>query len=165
MLNTDLTHLENDQDVKQVIEENENVMICCGRMGPMCIPVYQAMTKLQQFSFVNAPSFAQKACLTALHLNADEAVGDYRRKRDLVYEGLKDRFAIQRPEGAFYCFPRSPWGTGMEFVMRAIEENVLIVPGGAFSRQDSHFRISYAVDDAKLEAGIEILNKLADAGA
>jgi len=47
MLNTDLTHLENAQDIKQVLEENDNVMICCGRMGPMCIPVYQAMTQLQ----------------------------------------------------------------------------------------------------------------------
>ena len=32
---------------KKFIEENENVMICCGRMGPMCIPVYGAMEELE----------------------------------------------------------------------------------------------------------------------
>jgi len=47
MLNTNLKHLETDQEVKEVLENNENVMICCGRMGPMCIPVYGIMEKLE----------------------------------------------------------------------------------------------------------------------
>ncbi len=28
--------------------ENENVMVCAGRMGPMCIPVYDAMEELEE---------------------------------------------------------------------------------------------------------------------
>ena len=32
---------------KQFIEQNENVMICCGRMGPMCVPVYGIMEDLE----------------------------------------------------------------------------------------------------------------------
>jgi thioredoxin 1 len=32
---------------KKFIEENENVMICCGRNGPMCIPVYGIMEDLE----------------------------------------------------------------------------------------------------------------------
>ena len=37
----------------EVLEKNENVMICCGRMGPMCIPVYVDMEQLQsQYSHV-----------------------------------------------------------------------------------------------------------------
>lgn len=47
MLNTNLKHLENESEISKVLEENENVMICCGRMGPMCIPVYKAMEVLQ----------------------------------------------------------------------------------------------------------------------
>lgn len=31
---------------QKLIRENENVMICCGRMGPMCIPVYGIMEEL-----------------------------------------------------------------------------------------------------------------------
>jgi thioredoxin 1 len=32
---------------KEFITANENVMICCGRMGPMCIPVYSIMEELE----------------------------------------------------------------------------------------------------------------------
>ena len=33
---------------------------------------------------------------------------------------------------------------GTEFVAEAIRNNLLIIPGGTFSRRDTHFRISYA---------------------
>ena len=47
MLNTNLKHLETEEDINEVLESNENVMVCCGRMGPMCIPVYRIMEELQ----------------------------------------------------------------------------------------------------------------------
>ncbi|MFZ4402165.1 MAG: thioredoxin [Bacteroidales bacterium] len=40
MLYTNLKHIETATDHAKVISENENVMVICGRMGPMCIPVY-----------------------------------------------------------------------------------------------------------------------------
>jgi thioredoxin 1 len=48
MLVTKLKHLETDEETQQVLKENENVMICCGRMGPMCIPVYDEMEELEK---------------------------------------------------------------------------------------------------------------------
>ena len=47
MLKTNLKHLETKEEVKEVLENNQNVMICCGRMGPMCIPVYAIMESLE----------------------------------------------------------------------------------------------------------------------
>ena len=47
MLETNLEHLESESEIKETLVANENVMICCGRMGPMCIPVYKAMERLQ----------------------------------------------------------------------------------------------------------------------
>jgi thioredoxin 1 len=47
MLQTNLTHLLSEEDFNKFINENKNVMICCGRMGPMCIPVYQVMEELE----------------------------------------------------------------------------------------------------------------------
>lgn len=47
VLQTNLEHLQTQADVTQVLENNENVMICCGRMGPMCVPVYDAMEELR----------------------------------------------------------------------------------------------------------------------
>jgi len=40
MLQTNLEHVNSKEELKQIIENNEKVAVCCGRMGPMCIPVY-----------------------------------------------------------------------------------------------------------------------------
>ncbi len=47
MLQTNLTHVLSEKDHAALLQANENVMICCGRMGPMCIPVYEAMEELE----------------------------------------------------------------------------------------------------------------------
>jgi thioredoxin 1 len=47
MLYTNLKHIETATDHQKIISENENVMVCCGRMGPMCIPVYGIMEELE----------------------------------------------------------------------------------------------------------------------
>ncbi len=47
MLETNLKHLETKDEVEELLKNNEKVMICCGRMGPMCIPVYGIMEKLE----------------------------------------------------------------------------------------------------------------------
>jgi thioredoxin 1 len=47
MLYTNLKHLETSADLQKVISENENVMVVCGRMGPMCIPVYGIAEELE----------------------------------------------------------------------------------------------------------------------
>ncbi len=48
MLYTNLKHLESAADHAQAISENENVMVICGRMGPMCIPVYGIAEELEE---------------------------------------------------------------------------------------------------------------------
>jgi thioredoxin 1 len=48
MLQTNLKHILSADEHKKFIEENENVMICCGRMGPMCIPVYDSMEEMEE---------------------------------------------------------------------------------------------------------------------
>ncbi|MGK9369964.1 thioredoxin family protein [Melioribacter sp. Ez-97] len=47
MLHTNLTHVLSKDEHSKLLQENENVMICCGRMGPMCIPVYEVMEELE----------------------------------------------------------------------------------------------------------------------
>ncbi len=121
----------------------------------------QEMAKLQQFSFVCAPSMTQYGGVVALDQDLTAQIDAYRRKRDMVVDALKDDFDLPYPEGAFYAFPRAPWGTASEFVAEAIKNNLLIIPGNVFSRRDTHFRISYAVDDATLQRGLDLLRKLA----
>jgi aspartate/methionine/tyrosine aminotransferase len=119
------------------------------------------MIKIQQFTFVNAPSVVQHAGVAALDCDISPFVADYKHKRDRLVAALKDRYEIVVPGGAFYLFPKVPWGTGTEFVAEAIRNNLLIIPGAAFSKHDTHFRISYAASDQMIERGIEILRRLA----
>jgi aspartate aminotransferase len=124
--------------------------------------VIAQMTKLQQYTYVCAPSPLQKAALKALDIPMDSYVSAYRRKRDLAFGELSKKFDVVKPEGAFYIFPRAPKNTtASEFVSKAIENNVLIIPGNVFSERDTHFRISYATTDEKLAEGCRILNSLA----
>ena len=47
MLITNLKHINSADEHKKIIDDNKNVMICCGRMGPMCLPVYDIMEELE----------------------------------------------------------------------------------------------------------------------
>lgn len=47
MLYTNLRHIETAAEHAKMISANENVMVVCGRMGPMCIPVYIIAEKLE----------------------------------------------------------------------------------------------------------------------
>lgn len=122
--------------------------------------VIQAMNTLQQYTFVCAPSIAQHAAVQALREDMRPKVDAYRRKRDIVYDGLKDAFQVTRPNGAFYIFPEAPNGDGDAFVRTAIENNLLIIPGSVFSNRKTHFRISFAAPDEVLEQGVETLLRL-----
>ena len=48
MLDTNLKHVESYEEIKELLNNNAKVMVCCGRMGPMCFPVYGIMEKLAQ---------------------------------------------------------------------------------------------------------------------
>ena len=136
---------------------------CTGwRMGYAAGPraVIEQMTKLQQYTFVCAPSMAQAGLLGALDLDMRPYVEAYRRKRDRVEAALAPVTGVVHPGGAFYVFmevPQRVAGSATEFVERAIERNVLLIPGSVFSGRDTHLRLSYAVPDETLEEGLRIL--------
>ena len=121
----------------------------------------ETMIKLQQYTFVCAPQPAQWACLAAMDVDISKYVEDYRQKRDRLINGIKDHYEVTTPGGAFYAYPKTPDGmSGSEFVTRAIENNLLIIPGNIFSQHDTHFRISYAASDEMIDRGAEILRNL-----
>lgn len=125
-------------------------------------PIIKEMIKLQQYTFVCAPSFAQYASIRALDYDMSPYIQEYRVKRDIVYSGLRDNFDVVKPEGAFYAFP-SPKNLSVSvesFVDECIKEGVLIIPGSVFSEKCTHFRLSFAASNATLERGIEKINKV-----
>jgi len=123
--------------------------------------IIQAMTTLQQYTFVCAPSPLQMGAVAAYDTDPAERIAEFRARRDMIYAGLSEQFKVTRPGGAFYIFPEAPGGSGKRFVTRAIEAGVLIIPGGVFSERDTHFRISYAVGRPTIQRGLDVLGRLA----
>ena len=126
-------------------------------------PIIEQMAKLQQYTFVCAPSIAQAGLVGAMDVDMGDHVRSYQRKRDMVQETFEPVTGLVHPGGAFYAFVEVP-GTeadrGTAFAERAIEHNVLVIPGGVFSRRDTHFRLSYAASDETLREGLRILTAL-----
>jgi aspartate aminotransferase/aminotransferase len=136
------------------------------RLGWMHGPaaIIDKLTMLQQYTFVCAPHPLQWAALAALDVDMSAQAAEYARRRDMVVEGLRDaKYEVADAGGAFYVFPKVPSAreTGHEFVARAIENQLLVIPGGIFSKRDTHFRISYAASERTLERGLDVLRKLA----
>lgn len=162
-----------DIEYQSIGKFHENTVTCNGfsksyamtgwRLGSAIGPtkIIDEMMKLQQYTYICAPSFAQIAGIKAMDINMDEYIEDYKKKRDFVCDGLKERYKITKPDGAFYVFPQVPWGTDEEFVTEAIKHDLLIIPGSVFSEKNTHFRLSYAAPFETLERGVEILNSLA----
>lgn len=156
-----------------VVGRHENILLLNGlsksagmtgwRIGFAAGPeeVLQAMNTLQQYTFVCAPSPAQKAAVVALSADMTPKVDAYREKRDIIYTGLQEReFQVVKPGGAFYIFPEAPGGDGDAFVRTAIENNLLVIPGSVFSHRKTHFRISFAAKNETLKKGLDILADL-----
>ncbi|MFC0875392.1 thioredoxin [Saccharicrinis sp. FJH2] len=60
-LRTGLHEFETAAELQKFIQENENVMVCTGRMGPMCIPVYGIMEELEEEEKYSHVKFAVMA--------------------------------------------------------------------------------------------------------
>lgn len=152
---------------------NQNVLVLDGfsksygmtgwRMGYAHGPakLIQEMIKLQQFTFVCAPSMVQYAGITALNQDMSGFMQEYKLKRDFLLNGIKGYYEIPNAGGAFYLFPKAPGGNSSAFVEKAIQLDLLIIPGKTFSSLDTNFRVSFAAKQQTLERGVEVLRKLA----
>lgn len=130
--------------------------------GPAAI--IDKLTMMQQYTFVCAPHPLQWGGIAALDTDMTAQVDEYRKRRDFIVNGLREAgYEVAPTGGAFYVFPKVPagHGTGTEFVARAIEKELLIIPGNIFSQHDTHFRISYAASWDTLERGLGVLRELA----
>ncbi|USN97957.1 MAG: aminotransferase class I/II-fold pyridoxal phosphate-dependent enzyme [Phycisphaeraceae bacterium] len=123
-------------------------------------PVLGAMTKLQQYTFVCAPSPLQASAIAAFDTDMRTTVAAFETRRSLVVGKLSPVTDLVTPDGAFYAFVRVPERLGMTasaFFEKCLEHNVLMIPGHVFSKRDTHFRISFATPDDKLKRGLEVL--------
>lgn len=137
---------------------------CTGwRMGYVAGPhaIVNQMAKLQQYSYVCAPSPLQHGCIQTFNVSMARELARYAERRDMVVGELSKVTEVFRPGGAFYAFVKAPDGqTGQQFFERAVEESVLVIPGNVFSDRDTHFRVSFATRMESLGRGVEVLVRL-----
>jgi aspartate aminotransferase len=126
--------------------------------------------------FVNCtscvPPFVQHAGIAALRGPMDEPramVAEFRRRRDLVVEGLNrlPGVSCRLPLGAFYAFPnvaRVPI-SAEELASRLLEEaGVAVLAGSAFGRVGAqNLRISYATSQENLERALTRMERFLQA--
>lgn len=134
------------------------------RLGYISGPrnIIDAINELQQYAVFSSSSIAQHAAITAL---AHPHTADYKKyelKRDLVIKRLTEMgIDVHGAEGAYYVFFQAPNDmTDLEFVERAAEHNVLLVPGRAFSSRHGFIRLSYGTTYDQLKKGLDILENI-----
>lgn len=135
------------------------------RLGYITGPqeIIDAINELQQYAVMGSSTIAQHAAIAALRQRPTQLVEKYRAKRDYAVQALQRLgYKVQGAEGAYYVFVKSPNNlTDTEFVDRASEHKLILVPGRAFSQLHGYFRLSYGADMATLKRGIEVLETLA----
>ena len=110
--------------------------------------------------FINAPAFMQNV---VRHLqDVTIPVSEYQRHRDFIYDNLvRMGYKVNKPQGAFYIFPKTPIEDDVAFIHELQQEyHVLTVPGVAFGTP-GYFRLVYCEDDRTLECSMPGLEALA----
>lgn len=132
--------------------------------GMMPAGIAQVVSKLQTNCTSCTSSFTQMAGVEALsgpQEKADEFVEEFRRRRDVIVDGLNQipGFRCHRPQGAFYVFPNIE-GTGISSAKMAdlllYEAGVACLSGTAFgSHGEGFIRFSYANSVEKIQTALE----------
>lgn len=110
--------------------------------------------------YVCVSSLFQLAVAECLGQTADIAA--YAANRELIYGALTDMgYACARPDGAFYLFLKSPEPDARAFCRRAMDYDILLVPGDDFGCP-GYARLAYCVARSQLERSLPAFRKLAE---
>ena len=102
--------------------------------------------------YVNANALMQRTVARLQGMSVD--IGIYQKRRDMLFDVLKEAgFDLNRPEGAFYLFPKVPGGDDQKLVDLLQKENVLAVPGRGFALP-GYIRLCYCVSENAIEGSL-----------
>jgi aspartate/methionine/tyrosine aminotransferase len=135
-------------------------------------PIVDEMEKLMEHMVSGVTAVAQRAALAAI-TGPQDCLDDmreaYRRRRQVVYEGLNgiEGISCLMPESTFYAFPNvtrlglSSWDLARYLVK---EHRVALVPGSIFGENgEGYLRLSFAASTEALEEGVARIRAGAEA--
>lgn len=109
---------------------------------------------------VNASSLFQR--VVARCVDEPSNIAAYEKNGNLLYEGLKEAgFECQKPQGAFYLFPKALEEDDYAFCERAKKYDLLLVPGSDFGCP-GYFRAAYCIKESTIRNSIPAFKKLAE---
>lgn len=148
--------------------------ICGSRIGALATKNKDVINTAIRFGMarLSAATVEQKAVIPLLK-NAAEYTGplveEYRKRRDLVFEGLQQITGVKatKPEGAFYIICELPVASSEAFTKWLAEEfehegeTVLLAPAPGFyaspDKGNKEVRIAFVLDCEKLKRALELL--------
>ena len=109
---------------------------------------------------VNAPSLWQLVIAKCAGMPSDISI--YRKNAEILYNGLIDAgFTCNKPQGAFYLFPKCLENDDYAFCERAKKYDLLLVPGNDFGCP-GYFRAAYCIKTETIERSLPLFKKLAE---
>ena len=166
-----------DTDVPYIFNYYDNSFVCYSYSKSLSLPgerigyvaINNKMNDFEEMTaalsianrilgFVNAPSLFQKVIKKSLNLEVD--VNIYKKSRDLIYNHLINiGIKCEKPQGAFYLFPKCPIEDDKKFCEEAKKFNILLVPGSVF-KKEGYFRLAYCVSYETIVNSLPAFSKL-----
>ncbi|AZV46705.1 aminotransferase [Nautilia sp. PV-1] len=172
LISDELYHgLVYSDDYTTALKYNENAIVINGfskyfcmpglRIGWMIVPekFKRNAEIIAQNILISAPTLSQYAALEAFdyqHLNTVK--DEFQKRRDFLYNELKDLFPIAKPEGAFYlwCDISKYSDNSLKFCNTLLEDaKVAATPGIDFGDFNNFIRIAYTKNINELETAAE----------
>ena len=136
------------------------------RMGFVCadLDLMDSLIKMQYHVCASPNMPAQYGVLAALpHIDPylENARKVFKARRDLITDRINSipGMEIVPPKGAFYAFPSYDMDIeSAELAQELAKAGLICTPGSAFGKYgEGHLRFSYAADESKINAGMDIL--------
>ena len=114
--------------------------------------------KTRTLGFVNAPASLQAILPSSKNIQVD--ISYYEKNRNFFFNELINiGYKIVKPQGAFYFFPQALEEDDKNFVERASQYGILLVPGVGFGKA-GYFRLSYCCKRDILERSLPFFYNL-----
>ncbi len=138
------------------------------RIGWLIADDIKSINKLQTHSITCCTSFVQQAAIEAIEgpqEARDAMVKEFKKRRDLALDLLSEIKDLEcnKPDGAFYLFPRLNKDVDSITVAKKLlqEGHVAVTPGRAFGPcGEGSFRMSYAASEDDITEGIARMKKV-----
>lgn len=165
---------EEIKDRAIVVDSISKRFSCCGaRIGAVVTRNEQISQSVLKFAQARLcpPTIEQKMALAAYRMGReyfDPVQKEYQRRRDVLYEGLKDipGIVIRKPQGAFYYIVRLPITDCEDFVRWMLTDfqldnkTVMVAPAQGFystpGKGADEVRIAYVLKEEDLRRAITV---------